>query len=419
MKRIMAMLLALLLLFGGAAMADDDLNAIVQRLEGYLDELMNSEGNGVDTTKLETCVEFLKETKNRKKKPLELYCSVLLSIERNQFDSADDDMFVLRNESMTKAFEESFVRSAGRETSIPTVEQLYNYLQGRRAEYEKKYEAALSFYGKCADGFDTYNRMENIKYELYDSAMELYRVGEYEQAKDLLEELAQMMYEEAVQVLKNFVTPTPAPTPAPTPVPFTIGNSVEFGSYPQTAAGNDNTPVEWLVLENDGETALLISRYALDCQQYNTGEEDTTWEQCALRDWLNNEFYNRAFSSDEKKRIVKSSVSADENPSYSTDPGNATEDNVFLLSVLEAQKYFNDDEARMCAATDYAIQQGAYRSDSHRADGIDTCWWWLRSLGDHSDYAVLVNTAGSISDFGYPVCIRSSAVRPCVRVRLF
>ena len=41
MKRIMAMLLALLLLFGGAAMADDDLNAIVQQLEGYLDDLMN------------------------------------------------------------------------------------------------------------------------------------------------------------------------------------------------------------------------------------------------------------------------------------------------------------------------------------------------------------------------------------------
>ena len=46
-------------------------------------------------------------------------------------------MFVLRNESMTKAFEENFVNSSGGETSISTVDQLYNYLQGRRAEYEE------------------------------------------------------------------------------------------------------------------------------------------------------------------------------------------------------------------------------------------------------------------------------------------
>lgn len=419
MKRIMAMLLALLLLFSGVGMAEEELNVVVKQLEEYLDDLMNSEGSGVDTTKLETCVELLKETKNRKKKPLELYCAVLLSIERNQFDSADDDMFVLRNESVTKAFEENFVRHSGGETSIPTVEQLHSYLQGRRAEYEEKYEAALSFYGECANVFDTYDRMENIKYELYDSAMELYRKGEYEQAKDLLERLAQMMYEEAAQVLKNFVTPTPTPAPAPTPVPFAIGNSVEFGSYPQTADGNDSTPIEWLVLENDGQTALLISRYALDCQLYNTGEEDTTWEQCALRGWLNNEFYNRAFSAEERKRIGKSHVSADENPSYSTDPGNATEDNVFLLSVVEARTYFGSDEARMCAATDYAIQQSAYGSERHKTDGRGTCWWWLRSPGDHRDYAVLVNTAGSIGDFGYPVYISSGAVRPCVRVSLF
>ena len=60
MKRFMAMLLVILLLFSGAAMADeDDLNAIVQRLEGYLDMLMESKGNGVETIALEECIELL------------------------------------------------------------------------------------------------------------------------------------------------------------------------------------------------------------------------------------------------------------------------------------------------------------------------------------------------------------------------
>ena len=162
---------------------------------------------------------------------------------------------------------------------------------------------------------------------------------------------------------------------------------------------------------------LLISRYGLDCQPYNTREESTTWEQCTLRSWLNDEFYNRAFSSDEKKRIVKSNVSADENPEYSTNPGRTTKDNVFLLSVVEALEYFESDEARMCAATDYVIQCGAFRSDNYKVGSRWACWWWLRSPGDLSYFAAIVDTDGSI--YNRNVSDSLDAVRPCVRVRLF
>ena len=416
MKRFVAMLMALLLLFGGVAMAaNEDLNAIVRQLEDYLDMLAYSKGNGVDTTELEQCMKLLEETRIRNKKPLELYCSILLAIEKNQFANANGDMFVLRRESMAKNFEEDFVKGAGGDTPIATVEQLYNYLKGREAEYGGKLEEALAFYHKCLNDFDAYDRAENIKWTLYDSALNFYRKGEYEQARSMLEELARMQYPEAVQVLAAFVTPTPPPTP--TPVPLVAGDCIKFGSYPQTAAGNDNTPIEWLVLENDGETVLLISRYGLDCQPYNTRDESTTWEQCTLRSWLNEEFYNCAFSSDEKKRIVKSNVSADENPEYSTNPGRTTKDNVFLLSVVEARKYFKSDEARRCAATDYAIQSGAYKSSSYKVNDRWACWWWLRSPGCYSGYAAYVFADGSIYSYGVSYC--DYAVRPCVRVRLF
>ena len=198
---------------------------------------------------------------------------------------------------------------------------------------------------------------------------------------------------------------------------FMVGNYVNFGGYPQTQNGNDKTPIEWRVLESDGETALLISRYALDCKPYNTEFVDTTWEQCTLRGWLNNAFYNRAFSTVEKQYMLQSDVSADKNPKYSTNPGNATKDNVFLLSIVEANKYFKSDDARKCAPTDYAIQQGAYTSDSYKVEGRRACCWWLRSPGYNSDFAVDVNPDGSIgrsrvSGSGLAVC-------PCVRVRLF
>ena len=195
------------------------------------------------------------------------------------------------------------------------------------------------------------------------------------------------------------------------------GNYVNFGSYPQTEVGNDDTPIEWMVLENNGETALLVSRYALDCKPYNEKREATTWETCTLRGWLNNEFFDKAFSAEEKQFILQSDVSADKNPKYDTNPGNATKDNVFLLSIVEANKFFKNDDARKCAPTDYAIQQGAYTSDSSKVEGRKTCWWWLRSPGDYSSSAAGVGTVGSISlDYVRDRCV---AVRPCVRVRLF
>ena len=200
---------------------------------------------------------------------------------------------------------------------------------------------------------------------------------------------------------------------------FTTGSYVTLGNYPQTKAGNDNTPIKWLVLGSDGETALLISRYALDCKPYNEKYESTTWETCTLRGWLNNEFFNKAFSTEEKQYILQSNVSADENPKYSTNPGNATKDKVFLLSIVEANKYFKGDDARKCAPTDYAIKQGAYTSDSYKVEGRKACRWWLRSPGFISLGAAYVCGDGSIRDVGRDVSLSDGAVRPCVRVRLF
>ena len=41
-----------------------------------------------------------------------------------------------------------------------------------------------------------------------------------------------------------------------------------------------------------GDKALLISRYILCYEQFNTKLESITWEECSLRSRLNNEFLN-------------------------------------------------------------------------------------------------------------------------------
>lgn len=136
--------------------------------------------------------------------------------------------------------------------------------------------------------------------------------------------------------------------------------TLNFGSYPQGPNGEVEA-IEWLVLENSEDKKLILSKYALDCMPYNTNFEETCWEKCSLRLWLNNEFFNKAFSEDEKSRIVFSEISADKNPDFDTNQGSDTQDKIFLLSVLESQKYFENDEDRICWPTPYANKIGVWK----------------------------------------------------------
>ena len=185
--------------------------------------------------------------------------------------------------------------------------------------------------------------------------------------------------------------------------------TIAFGRYPQ-ASKNENALIEWLVLKNDGSKALLISKYALDCQRYNTSGTDVTWETCTLRRWLNGSFINSAFSAEEQKQILHTTVTVDRSP-YRTNPGNNTKDRVFLLSIAEAQKYFGSKSVRQCQGTVYCFAQGAYKV----GDGY--CLWRLRSPGSSGCTAYVYND-GSINEYGYPVDEGTIAVRPALWIDL-
>lgn len=207
---------------------------------------------------------------------------------------------------------------------------------------------------------------------------------------------------------------------------FTVGNYVTFGEYPQTTAGEDMTPIEWLVLARDGDKALLISRYGLDAQPYNKDHTSVTWETCTLRTWLNGTFYNKAFSSAEQAAILTTNVDNSKNQCYSgwsTSSGNNMQDKVFLLSYAEANKYFgvtydnSSNTKSRVAPTAYAIAQGAWTSYSNKTtDSTYAGWWWLRSPGTYQDYAAIVYFVGSL-DFNY-VDSDSGSVRPALWVNL-
>ena len=204
-----------------------------------------------------------------------------------------------------------------------------------------------------------------------------------------------------------------------------VGSNVSFGAYEQdNNNSNGKEDIEWIVLEKDDNKALLISKYALDCQPYNTEWVDVTWETCSLRKWMNGTFLKKAFGEKEQEMIQTTTVAADENPEYATNPGNATTDKVFLLSIAEGEKQFASDEQRKCVPTKYALQQGAYTEDRYMVNGQATCWWWLRSPGSDQDDAAYVsvdgrvNSVGLLVDLDYGIYGGLHCVRPALWINL-
>ena len=176
------------------------------------------------------------------------------------------------------------------------------------------------------------------------------------------------------------------------------GAVVMFGSYEQdNQPDNGAEPIEWLVFAQSEGKALLVSRYALDCQPYNAGKADVSWSESSLREWLNGEFLHAAFTDEERSAIVKTAVGNREeaNGEWATDAGAETQDSVFLLSYAQAIRYFEPEEIRKLAGTPYAREQGA-RFLGITSIGIGETDWWLRSPGKDQDEACYVDVRGSL-----------------------
>ena len=237
-------------------------------------------------------------------------------------------------------------------------------------------------------------------------------------------------------------TPTPTPTAVPSPAPapteeptakhtqkpyhtytvdpkkdlagLAIGDHVLFGHYDQDAnEGNGQEDIEWVVLDSDGKTATLISQYCLDSKPFNNEVVFVTWETSSLRKWLNEEFLQSAFTETEQNRLETATVPAAYNPSYETDPGNSTQDKVYLLGIDEVNRFFTADEERVGLPTQTVISH----SVETEAD-TGSVSWWLRSPGDNNLCKAFVYRNGKIIGIGLGVSHADCTVRPVITLRL-
>lgn len=192
-----------------------------------------------------------------------------------------------------------------------------------------------------------------------------------------------------------------------------VGDYVTFGSYEQdNDAENGKEAIEWHILAKENNRIFVVSQSALDCQPYNTEYMNVTWETCSLRQWLNNDFLNTAFTEEESAMIPVATVSEAVNFGYGTETGRETQDKIYLLSMEDAYCYYQE-EFPVCQATPYAVAKGAYQDENST-----NCWWWLRGPGMSEVHASLVDGDGEVNEKGNFVNYDNIAVRPAMWIEI-
>lgn len=291
------------------------------------------------------------------------------------------------------------------------------YVEGEAKRAAQDWNGAKAAFEKAGDYKDSKTQVSET---LYQEASVLFADGEYEKAYDIYNSISG--YKDVDSLLSTDARLS-AITYERKIAPFqNIGSIVTFGRYEQdNNLGNGQESIEWIILDVQDEKVLLLSRYGLDSMPYNKDKDDITWEKCSLRSWLNSDFLNKAFSAEEQAAILMSEVENDANQGYSqwnTDGGNNTQDQIFLLSYAEANrflgvtKYDSRNEKSRVAPTDYAISHGSKGSNMYRTiDGKGADYWWLRSPGRFQYSAACVLSNGSLHFVNVDtVC----AIRPAI-----
>ncbi len=215
------------------------------------------------------------------------------------------------------------------------------------------------------------------------------------------------------------------------------GNTLLFGSFEQDDnLDNGSEMIEWVVLEKNDDTILLISKKSLMIDQYKVFDDEDDRQQNTrhisfvksdVYKWLNSEFYESAFDADEKQVIADSEISVDllgkrvegytgdiKNPPVEVTEGTVEEGTavvkLFILNEEETLKYFPSDEDRRASLTPYAASM-LYRDFGENLE----FQWWLRTRPNVLTQE-RVETDGSINKNAKTVMHEFAGIRPVMFV---
>ena len=117
-------------------------------------------------------------------------------------------------------------------------------------------------------------------------------------------------------------------------------------------------PIEWIVLKADRFGVLVICKERIGTFRFNDNSSNNSWGSSSLRKYLNREFFNKAFSDEEKKKIVNLSL-------------DSTKDDVFILTKNEI--------------TELLLKDGGDPYENNHYNNCSYCCWTRSKNGSNVD----------------------------------
>jgi tetratricopeptide (TPR) repeat protein len=251
------------------------------------------------------------------------------------------------------------------------------YLYADALFQNENYKEAINEFKECGNYDDSVKRIEESCY-LYGRQLE--NNEEFVSAIEMYE--SSNGYKDSVEKIENIKSNHPM-------LFANVGELVKFGTYEQDNDYEDGKEeIEWIVIDKEGNSVLLISNYCLDCKPNVDGGGSYTWKYSLLYPWLTQTFFNEAFSEEEQEKIISPKDAGVTEIIFSDVP----DDKITLLNTEEADMFFDSDASRKAYPTEYAISQGVYvDGDNGYVDaGGGSCLWYLRPPSGSSTSMVYV-----------------------------
>lgn len=193
------------------------------------------------------------------------------------------------------------------------------------------------------------------------------------------------------------------------------GDFITLGTYEQD--GNfDNGPetLKWRVLAVEDGKMLILCRSCIEILPFHGETVPVAWEDSDIRAWLYENVYNTAFTDDEKRLILKTALTNEENDDYGTEGTGETEDYVFLLSEAEARKYCTPSTLLQVKVSMKVQADNPYAN----VDSGEHCPWWLRTVGGSEYHAQIVFSDATIDTFGTYASAEGIGIRPAMWIEI-
>lgn len=190
--------------------------------------------------------------------------------------------------------------------------------------------------------------------------------------------------------------------------------TVKFGRYEQDGnVDNGKEDIEWIILQKYDGAVLLVSKYILDTMPYDEDSSYKIWDDTTVRKFLNNDFYNESFNSDEKN-IIFNMMHKEAGVDYI--------DKIYMLNEDECKLFFGLEPLKKeykklaTSGTEYAKKKGLFVKDfdENWYDGNSIYWLIPQDLKNTNYPQVEYN--GFINRYAASHALSAYGVRPVISV---